>query len=94
MKRYRFDFPPGSAKAGCTVCGRVFMSAAGFDTHRGIKPQGRRGEEAQDLGRCMSVAEMKRRGVTETPHGWGTAAELARAEKGASLAAQRYQRTG
>lgn len=80
--RYRFDFAPASAEAGCSACGAVFIDAAAFDVHRGIRPQGRRGDEAQDLGRCMSPAEMRKARLDQDRNGrWGDKAALARVEK-------------
>lgn len=90
MRRYRF--PDISAtEAGCTVCGRVFIDAGSFDIHRGVRPQGRRGDEAQDLGRCMTVAEMERKGVrVETETGrWGSQAARERAGKFRTIRAAR-----
>lgn len=74
--RYRFDFYPGSAEAGCTVCGIVFLSAASFDKHRDIRPQGRRGDEAQDGGRCSL------KGLQRDEQGrYGSVAEIERVHR-------------
>lgn len=73
MTRYTFNFAPGSAEAGCMVCGNIFLSPASFDKHRGIRPQGRRGDETQDGGRC------ELRGLRQDDYGrWGSTAELER----------------
>lgn len=80
--RYRFDFAPGSTEAGCSVCGNVFIDATAFDVHRGIRPQGRRGDDAQDLGRCQTPAEMKKAGLWQDRTGrWGGLAAQARVDK-------------
>lgn len=50
--RYRFNFAPNTVECGCSVCGRVFIDTASFDVHRDIRPQGRRGDDAQDGGKC------------------------------------------
>jgi hypothetical protein len=71
--RYRFNFYPGSSEAGCGACGHVFLSAASFDRHRDIRPQGRRGDEAQDGGRCSF------RALRQDQHGrWGSTDEIER----------------
>lgn len=76
MTRYRFNFYPGSAEAGCQVCGNIFLSVGSFDRHRDIRPQGRRGEDAQDGGRCNL------RGLRQDLHGrWGSTAELEQVAK-------------
>lgn len=95
MIRYRF--PDISAtEAGCTVCGRIFIDAPSFDIHRGIRPQGRRGDEAQDLCRCMTPAEMERKGVREEPETgrWGSREARERTAKLRGVRAARDRRVG
>lgn len=66
------------------------MDTASFDIHRGIRPQGRRGDEAQDRGSCMLPAEMRRAGLDEDLLGrWGTPSARERVRRMNQIRAQR-----
>lgn len=84
MRRYVF---PGisATEAGCTACGALFIDAPSFDIHRGIRPQGRRSDEAQDRGSCMNPDQMRKAGLQQEGERWGSEAAIARVRRMASI---------
>lgn len=76
----------GVRQSWCGVCKRTFLTDESFDVHRGIRHNHRR-EDGQDLGRCMTFAEMVGMGLSfdETSDRWGLPEEWALVDRMAKM---------